>query len=246
MAVEHDRIGQPPDIGDVVRNEDHRDLRTRMDRAKLLAQVIADERIDRGKGFVEQDEIRTWRERPRERYPLLLPARELVWTSLRIAGEAHHLQKIFHALRSIRGRDVVQSVRDVRRGAEVWEERVVLEDVADPPFACREIDAGGTVIKDAISQRHAAALRPQQARDAAKRERLSRTGRAEQRGDAGRSGKGNAQAERAEGALDIDGDDHQRAPRPARASRNSAAPATMPSASAMAVACSSRPACTAS
>src|SRR5687768_11716082 len=125
-----------------------------MDRAKLFAQVIADERVDRGKGFIEQDEIGTWRESARERYPLLLPARELMWTSLRVAGEAHHLQKLPHALRSIRRRDVVQSVRDVRRGAEVWEERVVLEHVADPPFACREIDVGSIVIQDAFSERH--------------------------------------------------------------------------------------------
>ena len=86
MAVERHRVGQASDVGDIVGDEDHRDLRSFMDRAQLFTQVIAYERVDRREGFVEKNEIRTGCEGARERHALLLSAGELAWMPFRKAG----------------------------------------------------------------------------------------------------------------------------------------------------------------
>src|SRR5712691_1419988 len=166
--------------------------------------------------------------------------------SLGETREADHLEQVVHSHGTIRRREIVQAISDVPGCGQMWEERVVLEHIADPPLAGGEMDAGRVVVEPPLPERHTTAVRSEQTRNAAKRERLAGSGGTEQGGDPRWRGERDVQMERAKGALDVDGDDHQRAPRPTRASNNSATPATNASASAIEVACSRRPACTAS
>ncbi len=95
---------------------------------------VADVRVERAERLVEQQHLRIDGERPRERHPLALAAREL-----RGALAAPGVRPTSESSSSTRSRDLLaraladpQPEGDVLTHAHVGERRVVLEDEPDP------------------------------------------------------------------------------------------------------------------
>ena len=82
----------------VVGHVDGRDPELALDRADLVAQRDADLGVERGQGLVEQQHLRLDGERPRERDPLLLAARQLVRVAVAAVGQVDQLQQLADAL----------------------------------------------------------------------------------------------------------------------------------------------------
>ena len=132
------------DVGDaerlllVVGDEDRGQLLLGEDLAHLFAHPRPQAGVEVGEGLVEEQRPRLGDQRPRQRHPLLLAAGELVRVALAEAAEADRLQR--------RG-DLVavgpaaERVADVGGDVHVGEERVVLEDHADPAALGRERSA---------------------------------------------------------------------------------------------------------
>ena len=99
------------------------------DLAHLLAQPIAQSRVEVRERLVEQDEIRGGGERPGEGDALLLAARQLVYGPARVAGEPDQLEHLGDAAAIGLA---AEPVADVAGHVEVWEQRVVLEHHPDP------------------------------------------------------------------------------------------------------------------
>ena len=86
--------------------------------------------VERRERLVEEDERRVGGERPRERHPLALAARELVRHPLLEAGEPDQLEQLGDARRRA-AVPAVEPEGDVAADAQVREERALLRDVAD-------------------------------------------------------------------------------------------------------------------
>ena len=70
--------GEPHDVLEIVRDEDQRYVERPAQPVDLVLQTPAHGAIDGGKRFVEQQHRRLASQRPRERDPLALAARQLV------------------------------------------------------------------------------------------------------------------------------------------------------------------------
>jgi len=141
-AVVHHRdpIRDPEGLLLIVGHDDRRCAGRSENVLDLGADTGAQGGVEVGEGFVEQDDRRIGGEGPGDRDPLLLAARELVGAPSALGGEADQVEHLGDACLPVL--PVSKSVRDVGRDRQVREERVVLEDDADPaPFggnaACR-------------------------------------------------------------------------------------------------------------
>ena len=85
--------------------------------------------------LVEQQDARLERERPRERDPLALAARQLADAGRGQVGDPEPLEQLVH------GRAASGAEADVREHVEVGEQRVLLEQVAHPATLRRHVDA---------------------------------------------------------------------------------------------------------
>ena len=74
MAHHHDPIGDAHRLLLVMGDHDRRDAKAALQRADLLAQMQPHDGIERGEGFVQQQQPRLVRQRPGQGDALLLPA----------------------------------------------------------------------------------------------------------------------------------------------------------------------------
>jgi hypothetical protein len=104
------------------------------------AQLLAHARVERTERLVEEQDPRLHGERPRERHPLALAARELGGVALGEAVELDQLEQLVDPPRDLRLRDLPdpEPEGDVLAHAQVLERGVVLEDEADAPLLRRQ------------------------------------------------------------------------------------------------------------
>jgi hypothetical protein len=97
---------------------------------KALAQI----NIQIGEGFVEQDQLRAWRQRSCQRDPLLLTAREFMRIPVALTTEADRGQQFTHAAPTFAGSKTRQAKTDVCGYRQVREKGVVLKHHTDLPL----------------------------------------------------------------------------------------------------------------
>ena len=101
LAEVHDRdaVGDVPDDGQVVRDEQERERHPVLQLGEQVEHLGLDRDVERGDGLVEHDDVGLERERPRDPDALALAAGELVRVAGRVLGpQAHHLQQLGNAL----------------------------------------------------------------------------------------------------------------------------------------------------
>ena len=98
LAHHDDPIGQRERLLLVVGHVDRRDPELALDRPDLVAQRDADLGVERRERLVEQQDLRLDRERPRQRDPLLLAARQLVRVAAALLGQVDDLEQLGDAL----------------------------------------------------------------------------------------------------------------------------------------------------
>ena len=150
------------------------------DRAQLVAKRAPQRRVERRQRLVEQQERGIDGERAGEGDPLALAARELARPPAGELGEAEPLEDLPRFLGAPRARQVAQAEGHVVGDGEVREQRVALEDVADPPRLRRHVDARGGIEENAPVHDDAAGVGAQESRQAVEREGLARPRRAEE------------------------------------------------------------------
>ena len=133
----HDRdaIGHRQRLFLIVRHVDERDADLAVQALELELHLLAELEVERPERLVEEQDRGLVDERPRERDPLLLAARELVGPPAVQTAEAHLLERLPDGAPDLGGGPGLdaQPERDVLEHAQVRKERVVLEDGVDVP-----------------------------------------------------------------------------------------------------------------
>ena len=95
--------------------------------------LLAELQVERAEGLVEEQHLRPVDDRPRERDPLALAARELNGLAFAVRVEAHHAQHLLDLALPLGAPDALhlEPVPDVLGDRHVREERVVLEHGVD-------------------------------------------------------------------------------------------------------------------
>ena len=148
-----------------------------MEAAKPHAKLLADVRVERPEGLVEQQHLGLDGERPGERHALALPARELRRVAMGEALEVDEAHQLLHALLDLLLGPLSdrEAEGDVVAHRHVLEGGVVLEHEADPSVLDR--DARGVAVGDQDPTR-VGLLEP---RDHPQQRRLAAAARAQQR-----------------------------------------------------------------
>ena len=131
-AAVHDRdpVGHRQRLLLVVGDVDEGDPDLALDPLQLDLQALAQLQVERAERLVEQQHLRQVDQRPRQRNPLLLAARELGRAPVGLGGEADPLQLGARPAGDLVLGDplALQPEGDVVGDAQVREERVALED----------------------------------------------------------------------------------------------------------------------
>ncbi len=133
-AVHHaDPIGHAEGLFLVVRHEDRRDADGPLNLANRAAQLVANLRVQRAEGLVEQEHARLVRERASKRNALLLSARELARQTLLVPVERHELQELVAPAAPLACANAARTQRELHvvGNGHVPKQRVVLEHEAD-------------------------------------------------------------------------------------------------------------------
>ena len=164
----------------IMRDKDARDAELTNRPAEPAAQLLAHLRVDGRKGFVEQQQFRLRRERPRKGHALPLAARKLHRVTPAEFLEADQLDELIHARPDLRRRRFLhlQPEGDVFAHGHVAEQCVVLEHEADAALA------GGDIVDAPPADEDIAAVRLLQPCNHAQDGGLARAGRAEQADEA--------------------------------------------------------------
>ena len=156
-------LQQPPEVHDpdavghregfllVVRDQHRRDAELALHLADGAAQLLADLRIERPEGLIEQQHLRLVRQRPRDRHPLLLSAGELRRQPLVESLERHQPQQLLAPLAAGTRAHAAHAQRklDVLRDGHVAEQGVVLEHQAHAALARGDVRDVAAVQGDA-------------------------------------------------------------------------------------------------
>ncbi len=133
LVEDRDVVGDVERLLLVVRDQHRRHAGLGLQATQPLPQVVADLGVERAERLVEQQHLRLDGERPRERHPLALAARQLRRVALLVAGQADDLQQLVDAPVDLGLRPPAdrRAEADVVAHVEVLERGVVLEDEAD-------------------------------------------------------------------------------------------------------------------
>ena len=163
----------------VVGDEDGRHVHLVVEASQPLAQLRPHTRVEGAERLVEQEHLRLRRERPGERHPLPLAARELGRVAVAEASSCTSSEQLVDPLADLGLRPLAhrQPERDVVAHGHVLEGGVVLEDEADVPLLRRE---RGRVL---AGDQDLALVRPLEPGDDPEQGRLAGAARPEQRGE---------------------------------------------------------------
>ena len=131
-----DAIGDGQRLLLVVGDEQRRDPEIGLDAADLVAQARSNLGVERAQRLIEQQHRRFDRQRPRQRHPLLLAARELMRVLRRLVGELNEFEDVGDATPALGTTDLAgaETVFDVVGDRQVGEQAVALEDHAHVAF----------------------------------------------------------------------------------------------------------------
>ncbi len=155
------------------------------DAAQLVAQRLAQRQVERGERLVEQEQGGIGGERAAEGHPLALAARQLARVPLREGLEAEARQHLVFPTAPLAPAAVAEAEAHVAAHGEVREERVALEDVADPSALGPHVDPLPRIEEHLAVHHDAARVGTHEPGQALERERLARARGPEQGGDAG-------------------------------------------------------------
>ena len=177
-AVHHrDPVGHRERLLLVVRHVDERDPDVALDPLQLQLQGLTELQVEGAEGLVEQQHLRQVDQRPRQRDPLLHPARELIGAAVGLGGQADALELGLDPFVDLVPRNLLslEPEAHVLADVQVREERVALEDGVRRPLVRRQL--GHVVIVD----QDLPGIRLLEPGHHAQRRRLAAAGRAEQR-----------------------------------------------------------------
>jgi hypothetical protein len=156
-----------------VRDEQGRQRELAQQRLELEPNGGARVRVQGCERLVEQQDGRVARERAREADALALAPRELAGADAGQVVDPEAFEELVHAR--------VATVGDVPAHAQVREERVVLEHVADRAFLGRPVDPPRGIEPGLIPEPDRAGVGPRETCDRAQDGRLARAGRPDER-----------------------------------------------------------------
>ena len=132
----HDRdgVGHGHGLFLVVGHVDEREADLGLDPLELDLHLATELEVQGSQRLVQQQHRRTVDDRPRQRDPLLLPARELGRLAPGHPGQLDQLEGRLHLALHRLAATTTQAERDVLEDVEVREERVVLEDGVHRPL----------------------------------------------------------------------------------------------------------------
>ncbi len=178
LALVHDgdAVGDAHRLVLVVRHENGGETERPLQALDLDLHVETQVAVEGGEGLVEQQDRGLDGERPRERHPLLLAARELARQAILEAPELDRLEEARDPCLDLGATDTAgaQAVGHVLRHRHVREEGVVLEDDADVALVGRQ------VVDDGAVDAHATGRLAHEARDDAEEGGLAAARGAEQ------------------------------------------------------------------
>lgn len=140
-AQDGDSLAHRQRLALVMGDQDRRGAERLQRRRDRLTHLLPEGRIERGKWLVEQHEPRCRCEGTRQRNPLLLTPRQLLWPTVGIGGR--QADKIEHLGGSSLVSPPPKSKRDVAADREMRKQRALLRHVPDPPSFGRNVQAGG-------------------------------------------------------------------------------------------------------
>ncbi len=180
----HDTIGEVQRLFLIVRDQDGGQVRGLVKQTQPFAQFKAHARVERAKGFVQEQEPGPRRQCSCEAHPLSLSARQLAGIPVAVAFQLDQFEQLgYTSIDLILGRPLrSQPKRDVLAHCHVPKQGETLKHQTEAAFLHRNR-------RDVLaSHQHAARVRRLESRDDSQNGGLARTRRAEQGGDAaGRS-----------------------------------------------------------
>src|SRR5258707_3118591 len=108
---------------------------------KLTPQLLAQRHVKRGERFVQQQQTRATDERACQSHPLPLAARYLPRITIPEARQPEQLHDLLDPMLSLCPAETSQPIGDIMDDVEVGEQRVVLEQIADPTLLRWQKDA---------------------------------------------------------------------------------------------------------
>ena len=126
-------VRKPAHDAQIVGNEDDRHAQPSLQIRQQFQDLCLDGHVERGGGFIGDDEPRIAGERERDHHALQLTARELVGVTVRLRVEADEPKRVGHQLGNLRlrlARDL-QGERHVVVDVEPGKQPEILEHVAD-------------------------------------------------------------------------------------------------------------------
>ena len=145
----HDLVGDRHRVDGIVCDEHGRSAVLAHRAKQVGAKLRSDGGIERRKGFVEQQQLRTDGEGPGERDALRLPSGELRRPHRREMCETEPVEQVEGCPPSIHRpiSSSPQPERDIFERGEVRKEQVALKDDADSPIGSRHMNPGCRVVE---------------------------------------------------------------------------------------------------
>ena len=141
VAEHDDAVGERQRLGLVVGDVDRREPEVGVEPLELAPHLEAELGVEVRERLVEEQHPRLDGQRAGDRHPLLLAAGELARIARLILRELHQLEHPAHALSDLRSGPAAQrqAEGDVVEHGQVREQRVVLEDHAEPAALGRQV-----------------------------------------------------------------------------------------------------------
>src|SRR5471032_1733980 len=150
----------------IVGDQYHRNVEAALQRIQLGAHAFAQAGIQRRERLVQQQRRRLRRQRARQRHPLPLATgqlmRELVRHMLQFKRQQPIADRLAIYARQRIAPAALQAEGDVLPHVQVWEQRVILEQIGQLPPLRRQVDALAAVEQAASGHLDAAAVRRHQ------------------------------------------------------------------------------------
>ena len=177
---QHDARSQAHNLGGRMRHVDDRQLQLALYILEQRHDVRAARQVETRERLIQEQQLRTAQECARDRHALPLTAGQFVRFALQQGFDAEPTHRTLEADLALGRRNAPEAKLEILAHAEVRKEACVLKYVADRALMRRQPPRPG--LPDLIAEAQLAGGITFEPREAAQQGRLSRTGRAEQRG----------------------------------------------------------------
>ncbi|OIQ64819.1 hypothetical protein GALL_536300 [mine drainage metagenome] len=162
-------------FGRVVRDMQRGGAGVRKEQVEVAAQFLACQTVHRRQRLVQQHQRGLRRQRPTDRHPLALPARQGRGTARAQSGQADALEQPLGLLRTRWQTPAAQRKQNVVDHAQMRPERGFLEHHAEPACLGRHLHAGRAVKHHGVADTDATVMRLDETRHRAQQGALART-----------------------------------------------------------------------